>query len=202
MFVQSGVLAGWKGQPHSKLLLGRVAGLEVEREFRPLRLIIAQQCCLTNGDRTALAATMSRQIVQGGNLQAVIAQAAARWNVLRHQAQNLNTARCKCAGAPADVSCVGCDPIAVRTRFERAPALDGRDGRPGAQRTTPLFGGAAGQEGTATIVVRMRDGRHQEYTSKYSLELIYFDIEDENGDGIFEPGEYLYVRRIRVRNNG
>ena len=81
-------------------------------------------------------------------------------------------------------------------------ALDGRDGRPGASRTTPLFAGAAGQEGTATIVVRMRDGNTQEYTSKYSLELIDFDIEDENGDGIFEPGEYIYVRRIRVRNNG
>ena len=86
--------------------------------------------------------------------------------------------------------------------FQRVPGLDGRDGRPGATRTTPLFAGAAGQEGTATIVVRMRDGRQQEYTSKYSLELLDFDSDDENGDGIFEPGESIYIRRIRVRNNG
>jgi hypothetical protein len=60
----------------------------------------------------------------------------------------------------------------------------------------------AGEEGTATIVVRMRDGMQRQYTSKYDLELVDFDIEDENGDGIFEPGEHIYVRRIRVRNNG
>ena len=157
---------------------------------------------LINGDRMALAAPLRRQIVQGQNLQAVIAQAALRWGALRQQRQNLNTARCKCAGAPADVSCVGCNPVPITTKFERTPGLDGRDGRPGASITTPLFAGATGQEGTATIVVRMSDGRQQEYTSKYRLELIDFDIEDENGDGIFEPGEYIYVRRIRVRNNG
>ena len=154
------------------------------------------------GDRMALAAPLSRQIVQGQNLQAVITQAALRWGALRQQRQQLNTARCKCAGASADVSCVGCNPVPITTKFERTQALDGRDGRPGASVTTPLFAGATGQEGTAIILVRMPDGRQQEYTSIYRLELIDFDIEDENGDGIFEPGEYIYVRRIRVRNNG
>ena len=192
------------GQTQVHLLVGRIAGLELEREICPAPLDLAQQCCLTNGDRTALiAANLGRQMVQGPNLQAVIAQAAVRWGAFRaQQREHLNTARCKCAGAPADVSCVGCNPVPIHTKFERVPALDGRDGRPGASRTTPLFAGAAGQEGSATIVVRMRDGNTQEYTSKYSLELIDFDIEDENGDGIFEPGEYVYVRRIRVRNNG
>ncbi len=150
----------------------------------------------------ALVAPMHRQIVQGGNLQAVIAQAAVRWGALRQPRQNLNTARCKCAGAPSNISCVGCDPVPIHTRFERSAGLDGRDGRPGASITTPLIPGAKGQEGTATIVVRMRDGGLQEYTAKYILELIDFDVEDENGDGIFEPGEHIYIRRIRVRNNG
>ena len=40
------------------------------------------------------------------------------------------------------------------------------------------------------------------YNSKYNLELVDFDVEDQNGDGIFKPGEYAFVRRIRVRNNG
>ena len=152
--------------------------------------------------RMALVAPLSRQMVQGGNLQTMIAQAALQWGALRQPRQSLNTGRCKCSGGPANVSCVGCEPIPIRTKFQRVAALDGRDGRPGTSITTPLFAGAAGEEGTATIVVRMRDGRQQQYTSKYNLELVDFDIEDENGDGIFEPGEYIYIRRIRVRNNG
>lgn len=62
--------------------------------------------------------------------------------------------------------------------------------------------GWPGQPGAAVIVVRMQDGGQQTYDSKYNLELIDFDVEDENGDGIFEPGEHAYIRRIRVRNSG
>jgi len=29
-----------------------------------------------------------------------------------------------------------------------------------------------------------------------------FDLEDENEDGIFEPGEHIFIRRIRVKNSG
>lgn len=100
------------------------------------------------------------------------------------------------------MSCVGCEPIPIHTRFKRARALDGRDGRPGAIVTNPLMCGWPGQPGAAVIVVRMQDGGQQTYDSKYNLELIDFDVEDENGDGIFEPGEHAYIRRIRVRNSG
>ena len=66
----------------------------------------------------------------------------------------------------------------------------------------PLFEGLPGQEGNATIIVRYRDGREQEYSSRYNLELVDFDIEDENGDNIFEPGEHIIIKRIRVTNTG
>ncbi|KAI1288845.1 hypothetical protein F5Y03DRAFT_401513 [Xylaria venustula] len=45
------------------------------------------------------------------------------------------------------------------------------------------------------------DGSRQEYNSLYSLALADFDVEDENGDGIFEPGEHIFVRRIKVLNS-
>jgi hypothetical protein len=67
---------------------------------------------------------------------------------------------------------------------------------------TSLLAGAPGNNGTATIHVQRANGSIQEYTSCYRLELVDFDIEDENQDGIFEPGEHLFIRRISVRNTG
>ena len=142
-----------------------------------------------------------QQLVQGGNLQALVARAAAQYGALRHQA-NIGAGNCKCAGGREDVSCVGCEPVPVYQTYKRAAALDGRDGRPGRGATTSLSRGWAGTAGTGNIVVTLRDGTQRNYNSKYNLELVDFDVEDENGDGIFEPGEYAFVRRIRVRNSG
>ncbi|KAI0454191.1 hypothetical protein F5B21DRAFT_244100 [Xylaria acuta] len=52
------------------------------------------------------------------------------------------------------------------------------------------------------MAILKSDGSRREYSSLYSLALTDFDVEDENGDGIFEPGEHLFVRRITVRNSG
>lgn len=59
-----------------------------------------------------------------------------------------------------------------------------------------------GVAGRAIFHVRNHGAPDQEYTSLYQLELLDFDVEDENGDGIFEPGEHLFVRRIRIQNTG
>jgi hypothetical protein len=40
------------------------------------------------------------------------------------------------------------------------------------------------------------------YPSPYSLQVVKFDIIDENEDGINEPGEHLLVHNIRVKNTG
>jgi hypothetical protein len=34
------------------------------------------------------------------------------------------------------------------------------------------------------------------------LELIGFDVTDENQDGIFEPGEHILIQHVRIRNTG
>ena len=66
----------------------------------------------------------------------------------------------------------------------------------------PLFAGSVGQSGNATFYVRNHDGSEQRFAAPFQLELLDFDVEDENGDGVFEPGEHVFICRIRVRNTG
>lgn len=81
---------------------------------------------------------------------------------------------------------------------------DGMDGQKGEKPTDPLFCGRDGRPGESLITVRPINvgGVEKEYRSRYQLELVDFDVEDENEDGIFEPGEHLLIRRIRVKNSG
>ena len=144
-------------------------------------------------------APVRAQAVRGGNLQAMIAQVAARCGALTHQNVN-KIGDCHCSGGRGN--CVGCESEPIIKKFERVKAIDGRDGRPGAVISNRLVEGTPGKGGNFTIVVRSRDGGEQEYPSRYNLELVDFDIEDENGDGVFEPGEHIMVKRIRIRNTG
>ena len=41
----------------------------------------------------------------------------------------------------------------------------------------------------------------RQYTSRYQLELLGFNVE-ASGDGIFELGECVLIRRIGVQNTG
>lgn len=143
-------------------------------------------------------AAVRAQAVQGNDLQAMIARAAHRYGARRHQATDNGS--CHCKGGHGN--CAGCRPVPIHSEFHRRPGLNGRDGRPGAVQTKPLFPGLPGNGGSITIRVRNHNGTTQQYDSRYRLELVDFDIEDENGDGIFEPGEHILVRRIRVRNTG
>src|SRR5437016_8979023 len=75
----------------------------------------------------------------------------------------------------------------------------GRDGNPAEDMLLP---GAAGANGRAQIIVRHSNRDRPSYDRCYDLKLVDFDLEDENGDGIFEPGERAIVRRITVKNAG
>lgn len=97
---------------------------------------------------------------------------------------------------------MGCGATEVYKEFQKLPACDGKDGQPGASIAGSLSPGTDGHDGCAKIHVRHADGTRHEYSSRFELELVDFDVEDENGDGIFEPGEHLFIRRIRVRNTG
>lgn len=144
-------------------------------------------------------APIRAQVVQGGNLQAVFVQVATLCGGLTHQKVD-KTGNCKCSGGSGN--CVGCEREPIIGRFQRIKANDGRDGRPGAAISDHLVEGRSGMDGSFTIVVKSCDGGEQEYPSRYNLELVDFDIEDENGDGVFEPGEHIVVKRIRIRNTG
>jgi hypothetical protein len=145
-----------------------------------------------------MMAKMTAQTVSGSNMAAMMAEVAARYNAVRHQ--RIDPGACHCHGG--DGNCTGCDSTPVVKKFKRVAGQNGLDGTPGAVITAPILNGQNGPEGKVTIIVRKDDGTERQFSSVYNLELVDFDVEDENGDGIFEPGEHLYIRRIRVRNSG
>ncbi|CAO2648302.1 Nn.00g075690.m01.CDS01 [Neocucurbitaria sp. VM-36] len=149
---------------------------------------------------SALTAPMGALLVSGNgnNLQRAIVQARRAYHAVERP--RADPGACKCGGGTGN--CTGCDMKPIRKNLKRAPGLDGRDGETGNNVPTPLLKGSKGNEGTVTIAVQHEDGPTQRYTSVWSLELVDFDLEDENADGIFEPGEYLNIRRVRVRNVG
>ncbi|GAW12934.1 hypothetical protein ANO14919_023070 [Xylariales sp. No.14919] len=137
------------------------------------------------------------QMVTGNNT-ALVTQAATRLQELR--SPDANAGACRCHGGQGH--CTGCDSHPLTQTYKRVPGLDGLDGRSGTPITSVLQNGVGGLQGNLTIVVQKPDGSRQEYTSLYSLALTDFDVEDENGDGIFEPGEHLFIRRITIQNSG
>lgn len=128
----------------------------------------------------------------------IISQAATRFNALRNTAGSPGL--CQCHGGAG--SCTGYNSEPVVRRFKRVQGLNGENGHSGAPCSIELHSGLDGLRGNVAIVVQRSDGSQQEYSSLYSLELIDFDVEDENGDGVFEPGEHLLIRRITVQNSG
>ncbi|KAF7506176.1 hypothetical protein GJ744_012156 [Endocarpon pusillum] len=158
---------------------------------------------VTTGSRVgsgtmAWMANLGAQAVDGGNMQAIIARVAQQYGASRHR--QIDPGNCRCADGQGN--CVGCGTTEVYKKFQKLPACDGKDGQPGASIADSLSPGTDGHDGKTTIHVRHADGTRHEYSSPYKLELVDFDVEDENGDGIFEPGEHLFIRRIRVRNTG
>ncbi|KAI0420609.1 hypothetical protein F5X98DRAFT_331382 [Xylaria grammica] len=137
------------------------------------------------------------QMVTGNNT-ALVTQAATRLQELR--SPDANAGACRCHGGQGH--CTGCDSHPLTQTYKRVPGLDGLDGRSGTPITSVLQNGVGGLQGNLTIVVQKPDGSRQEYSSLYSLALTDFDVEDENGDGIFEPGEHLFIRRITIQNSG
>ena len=133
-------------------------------------------------------------------MQTVIAEMARRYGATR-QRENRREA-CKCRGGDRNGNCIGCDAVEVHKKFQRQRGRDGDCGRRGEEIREPLLPGENGMPGTAKIIVQELNGTRKEYPSIYDLELMDFDVEDENGDGIFEPGEHVFIRRIRVRNIG
>lgn len=66
----------------------------------------------------------------------------------------------------------------------------------------PLHPGRDGPPGFSQITVLFDDGTSAAYHSRYMLEVVEFDVLDENGDGIYEPGEHIIVSNIVIKNTG
>lgn len=80
--------------------------------------------------------------------------------------------------------------------------MPGHVGIPGSQPAVYLTGGNSGHNGSTQIRVLRKDNTEATYPGCYKLEVVSFDVLDENEDGINEPGEHLLVRNIKVVNKG
>ena len=77
----------------------------------------------------------------------------------------------------------------------------GSSGRAGADGVSQP-GGRDGRDGEYRIEVVGSDGILRTYQKRYDLHLLGFEFVSQNADGIFEPGERVRVKNIRVRNAG
>ncbi|KAH8600119.1 hypothetical protein B0O99DRAFT_737601 [Bisporella sp. PMI_857] len=139
---------------------------------------------------------MTTNLTSGSGIQGTLARIMAS-----HAATTRDTTgRCTCTGGTGH--CLGCESVAVYQKRNRVRGSNGANGLTGETYVTPLLPGTDGPPGRGTIVVISKNGEQKFYETRYQLELVGFDLEDENDDGVFEPGEHLFVRRIRVHNSG
>jgi hypothetical protein len=79
---------------------------------------------------------------------------------------------------------------------------DGSDGRSGHDGRAVIRGGARGDGGALTIEVAGEGGATQRYAARFELQLASFALAEVRPDGVFEPGELVRVRDLRVVNVG
>lgn len=76
-------------------------------------------------------------------------------------------------------------------------------GKTGAPSSANPADGQDGTDGKIEIFVEKPGGQFTgPYDSAYKLEVVDFEIVDENEDGILEFGENIILRNIRVENSG
>ncbi|KAL8673302.1 MAG: hypothetical protein Q9168_002264 [Polycauliona sp. 1 TL-2023] len=95
-----------------------------------------------------------------------------------------------------------CRQVPVYTSRYKTGASDGKTGPSGRAPATPLHPGQDGLDGTVGLLVRQDNGTVSTYDAIFEFQLLGFDVVDENGDGVFEPGECAIIRNIRIKNSG
>jgi len=96
----------------------------------------------------------------------------------------------------------GCGQVPTYTTRHKPGASDGKEGFSGRTPAASLIPGQDGLDGTTGILVRKDDGSVSTYDSKFEFQLLDFDVVDENDDGVFEPGECVIIKNIRIKNSG
>ena len=146
----------------------------------------------------AMIRNVGVQMGGGSRLQTAVALASQAYHNRSNTA--VGGGACRCHGGSGH--CPGCVAIPIYRTMSRLAGLAGKPGREGEVPEGSSMSGAPGSDGRGVIVVKYHSGQRQRYSKCYDLQLVGFDLEDENGDGIFEPGERLFVRRIRIKNAG
>ena len=140
---------------------------------------------LPNGGNTTIDMfrRVREEMARNSNSTMNTAIATAASSVSRMQGrQNLGGGACRCKGGPAN--CPGCEEKPVYRTFSKPGGRDGAAGASGPQRLESLFAGDSGEDGRVEITVRHANGDRPKYNSAFNLELVGFDVEDENADGI------------------
>lgn len=82
----------------------------------------------------------------------------------------------------------------------------GRDGLNGHTGSFPMFSPAKGENGeSGSLEIYIQNEKSSisgPYGTSYQLEIVHFDIADDNEDGIHEFGENITVKNIYVENKG
>lgn len=184
------------------------------RENRPLRRLFELggsssrdllELYPTSGLSKKISLTLYRnvtrpQIVHGQNMALLISSIASKHPGFSRQA-NAPMGTCKCAGGAGH--CMSCKRTELNTQMVRPRGENGPPGERGSfAPPITLLSGMNGHSGVGHVKALHGDGTEDTYTSRYRLELVSFEIQDENHDGIFEPGECIVIQRIRIKNSG
>ncbi|MCB0356678.1 MAG: hypothetical protein KDD40_06705, partial [Bdellovibrionales bacterium] len=76
----------------------------------------------------------------------------------------------------------------------------GPRGRGGSSGTGNTSSGSKGQDGSFRFIVKSEDGKEITYTRTFELRLRSYQVIDEDGNGIYEPGETVRIYNIVVEN--
>jgi hypothetical protein len=176
-------------------------GYVPDSTFSNISNAVARAGSKANASSSAFRAQIGALTVTGNNLPQMMQQVAIRHSALKQsQKRQVGGQACHCGGGTG--SCAGCDVKPIIKKFVRAPGIKGKDGIGGVVAVSALTHGNKGEPGIVTIIVQRDGGLVHEYESVWALELVEFEVEDENGDGVFEPGEHAFIRRVKIRNVG
>ncbi|NOU33116.1 MAG: hypothetical protein HOO96_34895, partial [Polyangiaceae bacterium] len=88
------------------------------------------------------------------------------------------------------------------THHRNSGGSDGASGRPGDSPKVRLRAGDPGSAGEFQIEVRDAGGGITKYPSCFDLRLVSYAHRNENDDGVYEPGERVFVGKIEIENVG
>lgn len=96
----------------------------------------------------------------------------------------------------------GDEKITVTTSHTNPGGRHGIDGRDGAYAPSKPVDGTDGTVGSVEMYVKEDGQESGPFKTSYQLEIVDFDVVDDNEDGVLEFGENITLETIAVRNSG